>query len=270
MAQVFHRADIHIHSRADDGLATPAEIVEHATNLTDLDMIAITDHDAIAGALEAREDAARRNSRILVVVGMEITTREGHLLALGIEKPVRMLQPMSATIDQVHAQGGLCILPHPLAWFSMGARSRTVDALSANGATTTGNCNGTHLDGLEVFNPSFAGRVVFDRVKRLNESRWKLPECGGSDSHALHTIGSAYTTFPGDLSLEAFRLALGRRETGYEGQFWSVEDHTSIALPQLYRSMLVTPIARVRRSREWLRDEEKSAQESGSPTGVTP
>jgi hypothetical protein len=227
-------------------------------------MFAVTDHDAISGALEAREEAARRNSRVLVIVGMEITTRDGHLLALGIERPVRMLQPMSSTIDQVHAQGGLCILPHPLAWFSMGARARTVDALVANSA------NGTRLDGLEVFNPSFAGRVVYDRVKKLNATRWNLPECGGSDSHALHTIGSAHTTFPGELSFEAFRLALSQRATGFAGQFWSVEDHTSIALPQLYRSMLVTPVARVKRSREWLRDEQRAAQESNKPSGDTP
>jgi predicted metal-dependent phosphoesterase TrpH len=47
------KADIHIHSAADDGLATPAEIVEYVEQHTDLDLIAITDHDTIHGGLEA-------------------------------------------------------------------------------------------------------------------------------------------------------------------------------------------------------------------------
>ena len=159
MSERLYKADIHIHSTADDGLATPAQLVVHAEEATDLDAIAITDHDAIAGALEAREVAARRGSRIRVYVGMEITTRQGHLLALGLEKPVRMLQDIETTIALVHEQGGLCVLPHPLAWFSMGARRATVDRLVNN------NGNGAYLDGLEVFTPSFAGRVAYRQVR---------------------------------------------------------------------------------------------------------
>lgn len=253
MTERLYKADIHIHSTADDGLATPEEIVAHAEESTDLDAIAITDHDAIAGALEAREVASRRGSRIQVFVGMEVTTRQGHLLAIGIEKPVRMLQDIDVTIALIHEQGGLCVLPHPLAWFSMGARRATVDRLALHSE------NGVHLDGLEVFNPSFAGRVTYQQVQKLNASKWKLAACGGSDSHALHTIGSGYTVFPGGPTLAGLGAALIARSVSFGGQFWSVEDHTSIAIPQLYRSMILTPVARVRRSREWLRDEKLAA-----------
>jgi predicted metal-dependent phosphoesterase TrpH len=237
--------------------------VVRAEESTDLDAIAITDHDAIAGAW-TREVASRRGSRIQVFVGMEVTTRQGHLLALGIEKPVRMLQDIDTTIALIHEQGGLCVLPHPLAWFSMGARRATVDRLARQ------NDNGTHLDGLEVFNPSFAGRVTYQQVQKLNASRWKLATCGGSDSHALHTIGSAFTIFPGSPTLAGLRAAMVERSVGFGGQFWSVEDHTSIAIPQLYRSMILTPVARVRRSRAWLRDEKEAASngKDSHPGGV--
>lgn len=249
MTERLAKADLHIHSTADDGLATPQEIVDHVERNTDLDIIAITDHDAIAGAMEAREIVARGQYRVQVIVGMEITTRQGHLLALGLERPIRMLQDIDATISQVHEQGGFCILPHPLAWFSMGARQSTVNRLVSRATDSV------YLDGVEVFNPSFAGRVVFQRVWQLNSSRWHLAVCGGSDSHALHTIGSACTLFPGDKSEAGLRRALAERATSYDGGFWSVQDHTSIALPQLYRSMIVTPVARVRRSRAWQREE---------------
>jgi predicted metal-dependent phosphoesterase TrpH len=252
------KADLHIHSRADDGLATPRQIVDHVQRNTDLDIIAITDHDEIVGALEAREIVAKGGYRFQVLVGMEITTRQGHLLALGIERPIRMLQEMDRTIALVHEQGGVCILPHPMAWFSMGARQSLVNRLVRKPTDSV------YLDGVEVFNPSFAGRVVFQLAERLNRTRWQLAACGGSDSHSANTIGSAYTTFPGERSIAGFRAALANRTTGYGGAFWSVGDHTSIALPQLYRSMIVTPVARIRRTRGLLREERLASQNSGT------
>jgi predicted metal-dependent phosphoesterase TrpH len=252
------KADLHIHSRADDGLATPQQIVEHVERETDLDIIAITDHDEIAGAWEAREVVARGRYRFQVLVGMEITTRQGHLLALGIERPIRMLQEMDRTISLVHEQGGVCILPHPMAWFSMGARQSLVNRLVRQPTDSV------YLDGVEVFNPSFAGRVVFKLAERLNRTRWRLAACGGSDSHSLNTIGSAYTTFADDLSIAGLRSALANRTTGYGGAFWSLEDHTSIALPQLYRSMIVTPVARIRRTRGLLREERLASERAGT------
>jgi predicted metal-dependent phosphoesterase TrpH len=189
-----------------------------------------------------------------VLVGMEVTTRQGHLLALGIERPIRMLQEMDRTISLIHEQGGVCVLPHPMAWFSMGARQSLVNRLVRQPTDSI------YLDGVEVFNPSFAGRVVFKLAERLNRTRWRLAACGGSDSHSLNTIGSAYTTFPGERSVDGLRTALANRTTGYGGQFWSLEDHTSIALPQLYRSMIVTPVARIRRTRGLLREERLASQ----------
>jgi predicted metal-dependent phosphoesterase TrpH len=257
LANATRKADLHIHSRADDGLATPQQIVDHVERNTDLDIIAITDHDQIAGAWEAREIVTKGQYRFQVLVGMEVTTRQGHLLALGIERPIRMLQDIDRTISLIHEQGGICVLPHPMAWFSMGARQSLVDRLVGQPTESV------YLDGVEVFNPSFAGRVVFQLAERLNRTRWRLAACGGSDSHSLNTIGSAYTTFPGEPTVAGLRSALAARTTAYGGRFWSLEDHTSIALPQLYRSMIVTPLARVRRTRGLLREERLAAQVAG-------
>ena len=278
MSNRLGKADLHIHSRADDGLATPREIVEYAETHTDLDVIAITDHDAISGAWEAREIVSRGTYRLQVIVGMEITTRQGHLLALDLQRPIRMLQDMDATISQVHEQGGLCVMPHPLAWFSMGARQTLMNRLTAHPTTLV------YLDGVELFNPSFAGRVNFAAVQKLNETRWHLARCGGSDSHSLATIGSAATTFPLETStgghvaqstsgpradfIGLLRRALNEKATDFCGTFWSLNDHTSIALPQMFRSMIVTPGARVRRTMGWIRDERNGAapgQQRGAP-----
>jgi len=271
------KADLHIHSTADDGLATPREILDYAENHTDLDLIAITDHDAIAGALEAQELALKGNYRVQVIVGMEITTRDGHLLALDIRRPIRMLQDMETTIALVHEQGGFCVIPHPLAWFSMGARQSLINRLAQDPADLS------TPDGLEVFNPSYAGRVTFAKVYELNETRWHLARCAGSDSHALHTIGSAYTVFPLEepappglvpansqqapleaaqsrrrYLVSALRQALAAKTTDFHGYFWTMDDHLSIAVPQMFRSMILTPGARVKRTIGWLRDEKRA------------
>ena len=87
------RCDPHIHTTYSDGLGSPREVVERAMALG-LDVIAITDHDSVQGALEARELAARAGYPLDVIVGSEVTTARGvHLLALFVEERLPMLRP---------------------------------------------------------------------------------------------------------------------------------------------------------------------------------
>ena len=83
------KADLHIHTRISDGMASVETVLERAEHATDLDVIAITDHEDVRGGLEARELAAKRGLKVEVVPGAEITTRHGHLLALFIEETPR-------------------------------------------------------------------------------------------------------------------------------------------------------------------------------------
>ena len=91
------RADLHIHSDAGDGLAGAEEIVDYAEHALGLDIVAITDHDEIRGALAARDYAARRGYRVQVVTGTEVTTRGGHLLCYGVERTYPYLGSLRAT-----------------------------------------------------------------------------------------------------------------------------------------------------------------------------
>src|SRR5688572_25538794 len=86
----YSKADLHIHSTYSDGLDTIPQILDYVEQHTDLDMIAIADHDDVRGAHEMRELAARRNSRVRVIMASEITTRQGHLLALFVERDFPM------------------------------------------------------------------------------------------------------------------------------------------------------------------------------------
>src|SRR5215813_10337077 len=111
MNQTWSKADLHIHTTHSDGTASAREVLEYVVAQTDLRVIAITDHNTIAGALEARELAASYG--IEVIVGEEVSTNEGHLLALFVEELLPPRQPAAATIAAVHAQGGLCVAAHP-------------------------------------------------------------------------------------------------------------------------------------------------------------
>ncbi len=183
-------ADIHIHSTCSDGTADIPEILEYVQTETKLNVIAITDHDEIAGAFEARELAIRNHYTFEVIVGTEVTTLEGHLLALFVESPVPKLLPLADTIDAVHAQGGICIVPHPMCWLLRSIGQNSLDEI-------TSRDEDAYLDGIEVVNPAIASRMTNGRPKELNREYYGLAETGSSDAHFLTQIGSGYTLFQG-------------------------------------------------------------------------
>ena len=234
------KADLHIHSAHADGLDPPEAIVDYAEARTDLDLIAITDHDEIEAALAARDYAARRGYRVGVVPGVEISTRGGHLLALGVERPFRMLRPLEETVDAVHAAGGVCVVPHPYSWLTTSIGARGLRRLMPPG----GACK---VDGIELWNPSLAGKVCHERARVTNALELKLAETGGSDAHALAFVGTAYTTFPGR-TWEEFRRALAERTTRAYGRFWSAAEVRPIAVRQTARAWFVKPVMQARRS----------------------
>jgi len=247
------KADLHIHSSAGDGLPTVREILDHVEKETDLDLVAITDHDLIDGSLEARELVAKGGYRFQVLVGMEITTLEGHLLAYGLEEPVRMLQPLTRTIELVHEQGGFCIVPHPMSWLTLSLQRWSIERILRDPREEI------RLEGLEILNPNLAGRVSYERVMALNEERFHLSELGGSDAHLLSMIGQAHTFFPGRTA-DDFRQALESRTTRAEGQFLSWEEHRQLAAvagQQMMRSLVILPSKHIRRALDSLLERRK-------------
>src|SRR5579884_2151025 len=112
--EMHGRADLHMHSTYSDGIVTIEQILHHVEHSSKLDVIAITDHDTIEGALRARDLWSKRSYHFDFIVGEEITTNEGHLLALCIEKCIPPGLSIERSIDLVHEQGGLAIVAHPL------------------------------------------------------------------------------------------------------------------------------------------------------------
>ncbi len=232
------KADLHMHTSLGDGLASVQQIFDFVENYTDLDIIAITDHDDIRGAMQALELAERRNYRFKVIPGNEITTRQGHLLALFVTREFPMLKSLEASMAAIYEAGGMAIAPHPLSWLTTSIREKQLLITHA----------GKHpFHGIETFNPSYAGRVAHSRVKELNRTVLKLPEFGGSDAHALSMIGKGYTFFPGSTVEELLR-AIKEHKTSAGGTFMNLRDHGAIAAPNLWKSMIVHPTYKVKRA----------------------
>ncbi|MFQ5946665.1 MAG: PHP-associated domain-containing protein [Anaerolineae bacterium] len=238
------KADLHIHSTAGDGLASVAEILEHVETETELDLIAITDHDLLEGSLEAADRTRERDYRFQVISGMEVTTRGGHLLAYDIQEKIPMLQSLADTIAAVHRQGGFCIIPHPMSWLIWSIGRRRIRAVLRDPREEIS------FDGIEILNPTSAGWVVHQSVREANAREFHLSEVAGSDAHLLSQIGRGYTAFPGS-STGDFRAALAARTTEAHGEFLSVSEQAvslSAAGRQLFRGLVLLPGKHLRRA----------------------
>jgi predicted metal-dependent phosphoesterase TrpH len=187
------KADIHIHTVFSDGLMTPEALVEFAIARTDLNVIAVTDHDTISGGLVARAYAQYFQKQFRpfeVIVGSEITSAEGEILALFIEKDIPPGLSAAETVARIHEQGGLAIAAHPFAHSSK--------ILPIDGMTGAGRLIATvAFDGIEARNGTPSEWVSNRWTQYQNRRLANRPETGGSDTHYLPTVGSSYTCFAG-------------------------------------------------------------------------
>jgi predicted metal-dependent phosphoesterase TrpH len=203
------RADLHIHTLASDGVSSVVEILERA-EAVGLDVIAITDHERIDAAHAARAVAEAREMRVQVIVGEEISTRGGHLLALFIDKRIKPWISLRSAIAQVHEQGGLAIVAHPLVPYPITCASgRSIRRLLDDPDPTF------HPDGVEAFNPTTAGTRWGARVP-LFVAGLNVAALGSSDAHRAEDVGQAFTTFAGTSPAD-LRLALENRQTAWDG-----------------------------------------------------
>jgi predicted metal-dependent phosphoesterase TrpH len=193
--------DLHSHTSASfDSLATPRAVVRAAAS-RGLTHLAVTDHDRIDGALEAREMATREAPPLTVLVGQEIRTRQGDLIGVFLERPIRSGLDAFEAIEDVRAQGGLVGIPHPFDRFrSSLLGTGEVDELAPL------------VDWVETHN---ARIMVGNGNQRAAE--WavehELPGVAVSDAHSVLEIGVAYVALDGDPSTaDGLRAALATAE----------------------------------------------------------
>lgn len=230
------RADLHMHTSYSDGWPGPRAVVDHVRGQGLLDLIAISDHDTIEGALRAADYAAGLVGAPQVIIAEEISSEEGHILGLFVTRRVPPGMTAAATVEAIHEQGGLAVAAHPFWRVDRGpGPDKKVHGVGWKAAALD-------FDAIEVENATPGLYLCNQMAHRLREETWLAP-LGNSDAHILDAIGRAYTTFPGQ-GPEAVRRAILRGETTAHRQRYEVRGLALYAAWGLHRRALKRAAAR--------------------------
>lgn len=199
-------ADLHIHSRHSiepkihlwNLKRMTIEKILRKAKERGLSAIAIADHDNLEASFLAEKIAEKYN--LMIIPAVEISSKDGHILAYGVKKNIKPKNSALATIEEIHAQGGLAVAAHPYMpqglnnFFSFKKR-RYLKLLP--------------IDGVEVISCATSSSQAKRIAKVLN-----LAVIGGSDAHCLAAIGYSLTAFPDDCqTVDDYLEAIKRRKT---------------------------------------------------------
>jgi predicted metal-dependent phosphoesterase TrpH len=177
------RIDLHCHTEASHDCRTPLAQIPQRCREKHLDVLAVTDHNQIWGALQLQEILAGRTD-LTVIVGEEVSTREGELIGLFLHENISAGMSPEQTVGAIRDQGGLVLLPHgfdPLKAHRLkpAALERIVD----------------QIDIVEVFNARVS-RPAWNRAASTWAQRHHRAVSAGSDAHLLSHIGGAWVEAP--------------------------------------------------------------------------
>ena len=193
-------AELHCHSIYSkrikvphEGMNTPKDMLVHAKRLG-IDVVAISDHDEFRGAQEAMKFSKKLG--IITIPAQEVTTADGHMIALGISERVKPGMSALETIDIIHSQGGVATAPHAFDINNDGLRELA-----------------KHCDAMEAFNAINVDRISnFKGLKFAAENR--VPMIAGSDAHSLEMMGRGLTELPEIYGMDGALKAIRKGRVG--------------------------------------------------------
>ncbi len=228
-------ADPHCHTLASDGMVTPEQLVDAAVK-AHLDLIAVTDHDTMDAVKEAQQRG--EEAGMTVVAGQEITTKwpaQTHVMGWYLEKPIKRGMSIEDTVEAIHEQGALAILPHPFmpSYFASIQPDMLRRLIEKH-----------QVDGIELMSTVPMGKRRHDELDAFYaRNREQLGAAvGGSDCHfGAHDIGSVVTRYDGD-----FRTALKQMTTVPQRQRSAGPAPAGLLLRQQWRALVDLPLRRLR------------------------
>jgi predicted metal-dependent phosphoesterase TrpH/glycosyltransferase involved in cell wall biosynthesis len=166
--------DLHMHTNHSHDCATPVDKLLETAKERGLGAIAVTDHNEVSGALEARE----RANGIKVIVAEEVKTADqGEVIGLFIEEKIPRGLTLQETITAIRDQGGLVYVPHPFdRMHSVPDYEHLLDVVE-------------QIDAIEVFNPRVAFSAFNEEAERF-AAKYRIVAGAGSDSHVPQGLGS--------------------------------------------------------------------------------
>ena len=194
------KLDLHIHSQySEDGTGSPKEIIA-SLRKKGLTGMALTDHNTVKGALKAVKIAPKD---FIVIPGVEISSKDGHILALNVKETIPRGLTCEETIEKIIDLGGTPIIPHLYRNMS-GIKKANLKKIQ------------NKISAMEVFNACSTPQTNVKMIKTAKN--FKLGGTGGSDSHHPDFVGYAYTTIDTtSLNVDSILSEIEKKKTWGEG-----------------------------------------------------
>ena len=168
------KIDLHVHTTGSRDAFTEPEQLPTIIKQRGLDGVAVTNHDAFTRVA---------SSEAIILPGIEVSTRQGHIIGLGISGPIERGRTADETISTIQHVGGVAIVPHPF-----DPISPCVNPIKLR----------SRPDAIEVTNADALFFGLNTKYARQMANRLGLPMVAGSDSHIPETVGDAYTLIDTD------------------------------------------------------------------------
>ncbi len=195
------KLDLHVHTEGSPDSHTRIQDLPDIIRAKRLDGVAVTEHNNFDPP---------SFSGVLIIPGVEISSRDGHILALGVKEKISPRLAADETITLIHNQGGIAIVPHPHDPVSERVKIAYLKV---------------RPDAVETMNADALSFRVSNWLARRDARKFGLPEVGGSDSHIPQTIGDAYTIIDAESrDIKAVLEAIKAGKVHPEGHATSIQN----------------------------------------------
>ena len=197
------KMDSHIHSEySPDSFAKIDDILNRA-RMRNIDIIAISDHNTVDGTVEVMKKT--RNTDILAIPSIEISSSHGHILGFGCEEMIPRDLSSQETIDKIHDQGGLAIVPHPFCFYRHGLFHFYKEYENLK------------FDAIETRNARFIVGYCNNKAKNLSIKE-NLPALGASDAHYYKFVGDCYSLIDCEKDVDSVLKSISKGKTEAKGK----------------------------------------------------
>jgi predicted metal-dependent phosphoesterase TrpH len=211
--------DLHVHTNfSKDGESSVEEILKQAEE-AGLDAIAITDHDSVDGA----KKALACMSSVLVIPGIEVSTKQGHLLVLGVTDLIPAGLDVIVTVEIARRMGALAILPHPYHMWRHGVARRKKAGMNI-------------VDAVEVFNSRYIVGSANTKAARIAKRLGK-PCVGGSDAHNARFVGFGRTFVDAEKNVPAILNAIRAGKVSCGGKKTPLRTYTHQSINNTWKKI---------------------------------